>query len=840
FSQQDALLERLWKQSALPSLDLPPDLSWEQVRPVVKPRLTLEPLGPQNQHELGAVLTFDYDGWLVRATSRETSNVDASGKRVVLRDPVAESTLINELFEAGARQIEVDIFKDFDALAPKKNLGKLVSTLMPRGWHVEAAGKKVRSASLVKINVSTSIDWFELTGTVEFDGATASLPLLLAAIQRGEHFITLDDGSQGMLPEEWINQYAPLAALGDAGNGESVKFISAQAALLDALLQAEDNVDVDEAFLRIRDKLRSFSGIHPRPEPDGFKGTLRSYQRDGLGWLHFLDEFGFGGCLADDMGLGKTIQVLARLAELYYRPGMELEAVPLAGSAATNGEAATNGDGETHAKSSRNGAAADEDVVSVDDVDDLDELEDSPEAEIGEALESSAERESHAEEVATILGTTKSRTAVATTTAAPAPAMPERPADARRPTLVIVPRSLIQNWVEEARKFTPQLRVLDYTGTHRKDHRKTLSNYDIIVTTYGTLRRDAPGLRKQQFDYVILDEAQAIKNQDSQAAKACRLMQGRRRLAMTGTPVENHLGELWSLFEFLNPGMLGRSATFKMFSGSGRPTDQNTLNLLVRALKPFLLRRTKEQVLTELPPKTEQTVYCELGKRQRALYDELREHYRAELGKRIESHGLKQSKIQVLEALLRLRQAACHPGLLSAKHMDVPSAKLDTLIEQLMEVLAENHKALVFSQFTSLLAIVRKRLEEAGIVYEYLDGRTRDRQARVDRFQKDEACPVFLISLRAGGLGLNLTSADYVFILDPWWNPAVEAQAVDRAHRIGQNRRVFAYRLIAKNTVEEKILLLQNEKRDLADAVVAADQRVLTGLTAEDLQLLLS
>jgi SNF2 family DNA or RNA helicase len=301
--------------------------------------------------------------------------------------------------------------------------------------------------------------------------------------------------------------------------------------------------------------------------------------------------------------------------------------------------------------------------------------------------------------------------------------------------------------------------------------------------------------------------------------------------------VENHLGELWSLFEFLNPGMLGHAS---VFGRGGRNPDASTRVLLARALRPFILRRTKAQVARELPPKTEQTIYCDLEGRERKLYDELRDYYRAKLLKNVDIDGLNKAKFQVLEALLRLRQAACHPGLIDKSSVKQPSAKLEALIEQLEQVLEEGHKALVFSQFTSLLAILRDRLDTAKIPYAYLDGRTRDRQARVEQFQNDGDVKLFLISLKAGGLGLNLHAAEYVYLLDPWWNPAVEAQAIDRAHRIGQTRQVFAYRLIARDTVEEKVLELQQSKRDLADAIITADNSLLQNLTREDLELLLS
>ncbi|MGH8257533.1 MAG: DEAD/DEAH box helicase, partial [Steroidobacteraceae bacterium] len=253
-----------------------------------------------------------------------------------------------------------------------------------------------------------------------------------------------------------------------------------------------------------------------------------------------------------------------------------------------------------------------------------------------------------------------------------------------------------------------------------------------------------------------------------------------------------------------------------------------------------LLRRTKQQVLPDLPPKVEQTLYCELDRKQRKLYDELRDHYRAALTQHIESRGIERSRIQILEALLRLRQAAIHPGLLDAQRARDPSAKLDVLLPRLLEVLEEGHKTLVFSQFTSMLAILRQHLDASGTDYAYLDGRTRDREARVTRFQTDPACKLFLISLKAGGHGLNLTAAQYVFLLDPWWNPAIEAQAIDRAHRIGQANRVFAYRLIARDTIEEKVLELQRAKRDLADAIIGAGSGPIGNLSREDLELLLS
>jgi SNF2 family DNA or RNA helicase len=413
------------------------------------------------------------------------------------------------------------------------------------------------------------------------------------------------------------------------------------------------------------------------------------------------------------------------------------------------------------------------------------------------------------------------------------------------PSIVVVPRSLVFNWVREAGRFAPRLRLLDYSGTARRSSAIDGGTVDLVITTYGTLRRDAAELAAIPFDYAILDEAQAIKNPGSASAKAARLLDARHRLAMTGTPIENRLEELWSLFEFLNPGMLGSASGFSELvrltemedSVAGAASVQR--DLLARALRPVILRRTKEQVARDLPPRTEQTLGVVLQGEQREFYDALLASYRRSVLEQVDRFGIGRSGMHILEALLRLRQAACHPGLADPLMMGAPSAKLDALLPRLEEVAEQGHKALVFSQFTSFLALARARLEAAGIPYEYLDGSVRDRQSRVDRFQTDAACPLFLISLKAGGHGLNLTAADYVYLLDPWWNPAVEAQAIDRAHRIGQTRSVIATRLVARDTVEEKILELQASKRALADAILGQDQGVLTGIGRAELEVLL-
>ncbi|MEM7408235.1 MAG: DEAD/DEAH box helicase [Pseudomonadota bacterium] len=410
------------------------------------------------------------------------------------------------------------------------------------------------------------------------------------------------------------------------------------------------------------------------------------------------------------------------------------------------------------------------------------------------------------------------------------------------PSLVVVPKSLVFNWLDEATRFTPELRTLGYTGQGRHQLRPRLREADVVVTTYGTLRRDIEWLVEHPFTYAILDEAQAIKNPESQAAKASRLVRAKHRLVVTGTPVENHLGDLWSLFEFLNPGLLGSRDKLVELSRTARDDEnaQRLISTLGRGLKPLILRRTKEEAAPELPRKTEQVLLCELGEAERGIYDALRHQFRRSISERVADVGLNRAKVNVLEALLRLRQAACHPALIDPDNAELSSAKVELLCDHLVQLAAQGEKALVFSQFTKLLALVRTRLEQSGLAYEYLDGRTRNRAQRVQKFQSDPDISAFLISLKAGGQGLNLTAAQYVFILDPWWNPAAEAQAVDRAHRIGQTQPVFAYRLLAANTVEERVMELQKSKRLIADAVVAADNRVLKGLELADLELLLS
>jgi len=729
--EEQELVDRLLDMPAIPRLHLPEELRLDEVRCDPSPRLTIRsPRGAiWNRERLTGEVTFEYPGVVVRGSSVQWAIVQREAGRILLRNRELEERSWGQLEEHGFRRLLDHRRGGHDVEIAARDLGSAVRALIAEGWDIRADGQQVRQPGALRFRVTSEIDWFELRADVDFEGQTVAFPELLSALARGEGTVRLDDGSLGILPEDWARQYGLLSGLG-VPEGDHIRLATNQVALLDALLAAEESVDYDEKFEDLRRRFVSFDGVQSVQEPDGFQGELRNYQRDGLGWLEFLQEFGFGGCLADDMGLGKTVQLLALLLDR------------------------------------------------------------------------------------------------------------KRTAKQHRPSLIVVPKSLIFNWQQESSRFTPQLSMLEYVGTDRQSLRDDLPSCDLVLTTYGTLRRDAVILKNISFDYVVLDEAQTIKNAGSQVARAARLLRAEHRVALSGTPIENHLSDLWSILEFLNPGMLGRSSLFKTFTADDQ--DSTMRETLARALRPFILRRTKAQVASELPDKIEQTILCDMGDEQARLYNELRDHYRRSLLGLVEQQGMGKSTMHVLEALLRLRQVACHPALLNKGAAEDASAKLDILCPHLDELVAEGHKALVFSQFTSMLAVVRQHLDERGIVYEYLDGRTRDRKSHVERFQNDPDCGVFLISLKAGGLGLNLTAADYVFLLDPWWNPAVEAQAIDRAHRVGQTRPVFAYRLICRGTVEEKIAELQIKKKSLADSILEANDSLLKDLSTDDLKALLS
>ncbi|MCB0278193.1 MAG: DEAD/DEAH box helicase, partial [Calditrichaeota bacterium] len=406
------------------------------------------------------------------------------------------------------------------------------------------------------------------------------------------------------------------------------------------------------------------------------------------------------------------------------------------------------------------------------------------------------------------------------------------------PSLIVAPTSLMFNWEAEALKFAPSLKVHKHVGAKRgRATQSKFKNYDVILTTYGVLRRDIDSLEKVKFNYTILDESQNIKNPQSQNFKAVLSLQTERRLILTGTPIENNLIELWAQFHFINPGLLGNQTFFKETFIRDIVVNQNPkrVDSLKQLINPFLMRRTKDQVAKELPDKVETVVYCDMPDEQKNLYEQEKAMYRASLLKKIKTEGVEKSRLKILEALTRLRQICNHP-LTVYEDYEGESGKLNTLFAMLEDIIAENHRVLIFSQYVKMLTIISKQLDAEKIKYAYLDGQTKDRQKVVSDFQDDDSYSVFLISLKAGGVGLNLTAADYVFIIDPWWNPAVEQQAIDRAYRIGQKKNVFVYKTIAKGSIEEKIVKLQEQKKGLVSDIITTDENVFKQLTTVDFE----
>ena len=577
--------------------------------------------------------------------------------------------------------------------------------------------------------------WFNLDLAVEYDDQRVPIETIWKAWTQGKRYVQLKDGSYTSLPESWLKQLSHrLKTMGlEVDKAPKKQFKQFEAPVLDKMLEDIPNVQTDSFFVKLRQKIGNFQEIKSLGQPKGLEATLRPYQVQGLSYLNFLRDYGFGGILADEMGLGKTIQTLAFLLTMVER-------------------------------------------------------------------------------------------------------------GSRAPNLIIVPTSVLPNWEREAAKFVPELSRLVIYGARREDLFSQIKDSDLVITTYALLRRDLDHLLKHKYNCVILDEAQNIKNPNTITAKSVRRLDAGMRLCLSGTPIENNLFELWSLFEFLMPGFLGSQHSFQR--GIVKPIkdgDEETLDYLRGRVKPFILRRTKSEVAKDLPPKIETVHYCDLVDEQRDLYGALAKKLKDQVFKDVEEKGMAKSQMSILDALLKLRQICCHPRLLKLDmpgvNTNLPSGKFDAFKDLVNDIVEGGHKVLVFSQFVQMLHVIRNWLSINKMPFSYLDGSSKDRIEQVDTFNNNPDIPIFLISLKAGGTGLNLTSADYVIHYDPWWNPAVESQATDRTHRIGQKRQVFAYKMICQNTVEEKILKLQEMKKGVAEAIIPG-QSALKSLTREDLEML--
>ncbi|GAB4094301.1 DEAD/DEAH box helicase [Flaviaesturariibacter terrae] len=578
----------------------------------------------------------------------------------------------------------------------------------------------------VQVRVRSGINWFNAIIGVRYGKQKASLAQLQRAVRNRSKYVSLDDGSLGVLPAEWLQQFESWFAAADA-EGEELRVPKTAFKTLRQLFAEESWEEEVKQEVGFYESTLLRSGEIPEYGlPRGLNAQLRPYQQRGLDWLRFLDEQNFGGCLADDMGLGKTVQAIGLL-------------------------------------------------------------------------------------------------------------LAQREAGRSAPDLVLVPTSLVFNWQAELARFAPSLRVLTLYGSQRVQGLKALAEHDVVLTTYGTLLSDLHWIGQQEFNLLVLDEAQQIKNPSSLRYDAVNRLKARNRFTLTGTPVENGTLDLYAQLSFACPGLLGSPRSFRalfsvpidQFKSSRRAAE------LQQRVAPFVLRRSKSEVATELPEKTEIVLHCPMGEEQRAAYDACEAEFRAFLEGNADE-DVERNTLHVLRGLTRLRQICNSPLLLGAERVGADaSSKIDVLLEQL-ESLVPGHKVLVFSQFVSMLELIRAELDRRGIGHAWLTGSTRDRGAAVRRFQEEPDARVFLISLKAGGTGLNLTEADYVFLVDPWWNPAVENQAIDRAYRIGQDKHVMAIRLICPDTIEEKILALQDTKRALSGELVKSDSAFVPSLSRSE------
>ncbi|MEP7251226.1 MAG: SNF2-related protein [Ginsengibacter sp.] len=687
--------------------------------------------------------TFSYKNFTVKTGAKETIIVPDGDKiMMVVRNKQAEQDFIKKLSGLHSQFVNHEgnslVLKGADVL--KNNWFFLFVDVMKEmkipvyGFEALKNFRFNTSKPATKIHLSSGLDWFDAKVELTFGEQRIGISEIKKALANKQSFVQLNDGSLGILPDEWINKYSLLFKVGD-GRENKLRLSRFHLSVIDDLYDKRDESELSFELDEKYERLRNYKNIPEVDVPAGLQNRLRPYQVSGYHWLNYLNDVGWGGILADDMGLGKTVQALSMLSHYCEKEG-SLRA------------------------------------------------------------------------------------------------------------LVVCPTTLIYNWENEIKKFTPSLTWYIHHGSMRARDAKDFEKYNVIITTYGTLRSDIQLMMKILFDYVVLDESQAIKNPASKVTKAACLLTAKNRLCMSGTPLQNNTFDVYAQMNFLNPGLLGSVEFFRNeFSTPidkfGEPEQKDHLRKL---LYPFILRRTKEQVAKDLPEKTETILFCEMEEEQRKVYEAYRGAYRDKIMGAIEGQGINKSQLTILQGLMKLRQICDSPAILNEEEKyPNHSIKLDELTREITENIGE-HKALIFSQFLGMLALIKEKLVENNISFEYFDGSTAppDREKAIQNFQNNEECRVFLISLKAGGVGLNLTAADYVYIVDPWWNPAVEQQAIDRTHRIGQTKNIFAYRMICKDTIEDKILQLQERKRTLAKELIADDQSFVKSLSKEDVEYLFS
>ena len=700
-------------------------------------------------HEKGEYLVFQpiftYKGFDTKAKDKDELIIPFEEKVVVVhRNREAERAFINRLQTLHSNFVSYD---DGAALALKG------AEVLRNNWFflfvdaMNEAKTPVYGFEQLKnfrfntakptthIYISSHTDWFDAKVDIVFGDQKVSVAEVKKALANKQQFVQLNDGTLGILPEEWLKKYSLLFRVGE-GRTDKLKLSRYHLSVIDELYE---NRNAEELTIQLEEKyerIREVDTIRPIDAPENLQGILRPYQVAGFQWLNYLHEVSWGGILADDMGLGKTVQALSFLQHYYEHYDGQLKA------------------------------------------------------------------------------------------------------------LVVCPTTLIYNWENEIRKFTPTLEYYIHHGSLRSRKADELNSHHVIITTYGTLRSDIKLFMQLPLDYVILDESQAIKNPSSKVTKAASLLNAKHRLCMSGTPLQNNTFDIYAQMNFLNPGMLGSVEFFRQEFAI--PIDKfgeaEQKDHLKKILYPFILRRTKEQVAKDLPDKTETILFCEMDDEQRRIYDAYRNDFRARIMGTIEEQGIQKSQLTILQGLMKLRQICDSPAILNEQEkFENHSIKLEELAREITENIG-NHKALIFSQFLGMLALIREKLGQLEVKYEYFDGSTSapDREKAIQAFQNDEETRVFLISLKAGGVGLNLTAADYVYIVDPWWNPAVEQQAIDRTHRIGQTKNIFAYRMICKDTIEDKIMQLQEKKRLLAKELISDDATFVKALSREDVEYLFS